>query len=205
MKTRLTEGRSRVDRWLDVSITFAAFHRDCTSYNITQPMSKYDKKCWTPQRCYSLSSTNAERWTVSYSLIRMIVFIFSSFFCAAAVLLVFKEQYCSTGCRFDSSSGLSPWCLHVLVSLVSSHIPETESLHRSLDWRNKVREWCVCVPGDGPATCPPCEQAAAPPVTLIKKNHRIITDCWSILGPERLCACKCKRVEHLDLATTEQK
>lgn len=33
----------------------------------------------------------------------------------------------------------------------------------------------MCVPSDGPATCPPCEQAAAPPVTLITKNHGIIS------------------------------
>lgn len=98
-------------------------------------------------RSAEMRQSPGQMHTVSYFLIHMIILILS-LFCAIAVLLMFKERYCDRkqekSCKFDSSSGFSVWRLRVLVSLVSSHIPETEPLNRSLDWRNKVSEWCVC-------------------------------------------------------------
>lgn len=71
------------------------------------------------------------------------------------------------GCSFDSSQGLSLWCLHVLGSLVSSHIPEIQMLNHSDDWGNKANESCVCpVMVWQHVHSVLSEQAAAPPVTL---------------------------------------
>lgn len=84
------------------------------------------------------------------------------------------------GCRFDSSPGLS--LLVFACSGFSGLLPHPRDwVTQSFPWLEKQSEGTVCVSGDGPATCPSCEQAAAPPVTL---NHRIITDCWRILAPD---------------------